>query len=225
MRLKHTPSEFIFNGSISITDNINFVRDILYSNSSQDIRIISLDEDNSIPTNHPLVLGGTCLLPPMDALIAEADGDEQLYDVYYSEHFNDPFVSQFIGALFIFLYNGGNLLFYLPSLRDTTGKKFLQQFWIRYGINIGIVGQSTHNYDISCIPIWLTYIYLSDAMHPFELLYFYPVDALIPDNIMNKLLNEINPLGDTLNEKISFILDLSKKLKEKVNTIVPLRLK
>lgn len=223
MRLKHTLPKSILNGSIDITDNIDFVREVMFSNSPN-IRIVSLDEDNSIPLDHPIVLGGTCLLPPVDALIAEADGDEQLYDACYSEHFNDPFIMQFIGALIIFLHNGGNIILYFPDLQTITATKLMQQFWIRYGIGIGIIGQSSSNYDMNCIPIWLAFMYTADAIHPFELLYFYPADAMIPDNIMNKLLVEISPLGDSFEQKINFILDLRVKLKQNPNTIVPLRM-
>ena len=94
----------ILKGAINITDNSLFVRDIMYSNNDN-IKIITLDETGSIPTNHPSVLSGTCLLPPVDALIAEADGDEQLYDSIYMNYFSeDPYVIEFIGALIIYLY-------------------------------------------------------------------------------------------------------------------------
>lgn len=221
MRLEYSLPKAILNGSMDITNNLDFVREMMFSNNPN-IRIVSLDEDNILPTDHPLILGGTCLLPPMDALIAEADGDEQLFDNCYGNHFNDPFVTQFVGALIIFLHNGGNIIFFCPELDTNIGKKFLQHFWVRYGIQIGIIDINQCSFDYSCIPIWLTFIYMASVIHPFELLYFYPEDAMIPNNIMDKLLMEISPVG-TYEEKVKYILDLRSKLKNNPNTIVPLR--
>lgn len=224
MKLKYSLPKYILNGNMSITNNLDFIRELINSNTPN-IRIVSLDEDNILPTEHPLVLGGTCLLPPIDALIAEADGDEPLFDSYYSNHFNDPFVSQFVGALITFLHNGGNIIFFCPELDTNIGQKFIQHFWVRYGIGIGIVGsnQCVPMTDNSCIPIWLQFIYMTGSIHPFELLYFYPEDAMIPDDMMDRLLVEISPVGESYVDKVRFILDLRSKLKQNSQTIVPLR--
>jgi len=224
MKLEYSLPKYILNGTMSITDNLGFVREMMNS-GNPNIRIVSLDEDNILPTDHPLVLGGTCLLPPMDALIAEADGDEHLFDTCYSNHFNDPFVTQFIGALITFLHNGGNILYFCPELDTNIGKKFIQHFWVRYGIGISIIGanQCVPMTDNSCIPIWLQFIYQTGSIHAFELLYFYPEDAMIPDNMMDRLLIEISPVGDSFEDKVRYILDLRSKLKKNAQTIVPLR--
>ena len=210
----------LLKGNIQITDNIDFVREILYS--VPNIKIIDMDdEEHKLPQQHPNVIGGQCLLPPVDAMIAEADSDEPLFDSIYATHLGDKFAYQFICGLVIYLYNGGNLLLYCPDGGSTVFKKFLQFMWILYGIKIGITPYENAVYDESCIPIWLGMIYKTNAFDSIEFLREYPIDAMIPGEIMDKLLVELSPLGD-FNQKSQYILDLRKKLKEKPDIKVPI---
>jgi hypothetical protein len=80
----------ILKGSIMITDKIDFIRDILMDNPGN-FKVVTLDEDGIIPLESKDVLCGTCLLPPMDALIAEQDGDMEMYDAIYNDHFADQY--------------------------------------------------------------------------------------------------------------------------------------
>lgn len=211
----------ILKGDIEITDNIDFVREIMYSNIPN-TKIISLDENGTLPLDHPNVLGGVCLLPPMDALIAEADGDEQSFDIIYFNHFSEPFVEQFVVALITFLFKGGHLILYYPELNSVIGTKLLQMFWNKYGINIGRVGFSNCSYDKSCTPIWLGYMYSIDILSSYELLYLYPNDALIPQQIMDKLLLDISPYRKDFQDKVDYILALRSKLKEQPYLKIPI---
>lgn len=211
----------ILKGDIQITDNIDFVREIMYSNIPN-TKIISLDESCSLPLDHPNILGGACLLPPMDALIAEADGDEQSFDIIYFNHFSEPFVEQFVIALIVFLFKGGHLIMYYPELDTNIAPKLLQMFWNKYGISIGKIGFNECIYDESCTPIWLGYIYSIDIINPYELLYLYPNDAMIPQQIMDKLLLDISPYGSGYQDKVNFILDLRYKIKEQPKLKVPI---
>ena len=217
-------NECILKGSINITDNLMFVREVMYTPNSN-VKIITLDELGSVPTDHPNVLSGTCLLPPIDALIAEADGDEASYNNIYMTYFaEDPYISEFVAALIIYLYNGGDLLLYYPELDTNTVPKLSWILWIRYGIDIGIINQRPHQYDLSSLPIWLNEIYFRGAMNSREYLRLMPYEAMVcmqNNAIIDRLLYDISPVGDNIQQKIDFIIDLCKKLKEKPNLIVP----
>lgn len=206
----------ILKGDISLTDNIQAVREILYSNNPQ-VKIVTLEEDGMLPLNHPNVLSGACLLPPIDALIAEADGDENLFDSIYFEHFNQPFQFQFIAALMTALYLGTNLILFIPELDTNVPMKLKQHFYLRYGIDLGIVGLKPCQYDPKCIPMWLQFIYVVNGISARELLYYYPVNAVIPPNMMDKLLVELKPYGKSLQDKENYILYLCSRYKEKPN--------
>src|SRR5574344_397895 len=151
----------------------------------------------------------------MDALIAEADGDEQSFDIIYFNHFTNPMVEQFVIALIAYLYSvGGHLIMYSSELNSPIINKLIQMFWKRYGIGIGVVGFSECTFDDSCAPIWLGFLYSIRSISPLEMLYLYPKEALIPQPIIDQLLIELSPFGDTYQDKINFILDLWSKGKE-----------
>ena len=66
-------------GQFLITDNRQEVYNLLSSNAP-DLRFIDLEDiDQALPANHPAVLGGNQILPPVDSLIAEQDGRPDLY--------------------------------------------------------------------------------------------------------------------------------------------------
>lgn len=211
----------ILKGSIQITDNLNFVRDIVNENIPN-TKIVSLDEEGNLPLNHPNVLGGSCLLPPMDAMIAEQDGDAQLYTSIYTAHFDEPFVQQFIGALLTYIFNGGNILIYCPDIGTMTMPELRKIFWNRFGINIGITAIEPGSFNNAYTSMWLAMMYLFNTITPKDYLLYFPINEMIPENIMNKLVNDILPPGDNYTEQIGFINDLKVKIKEKPNVIIPI---
>lgn len=195
-------------GTMYITDNIDVIYNTPITNLS---KIISLDEDNVLG-DYKDIIGGTCLLPPMEAKIAEADGNEQLYDSIYSSHLLIPFQQQFISALIAFLYKGGNVLLFLPELGYTnTSEKLIEHLFRLYGIHPGLIGHqnpqiSNWYYDAKCIPIWLNLIYCVGVITTSEYLYMYPTDAIITnEQVLNMIINYLKPYGLTINEKINYI--------------------
>ena len=117
----------ILKGTMFVTDSLDYLYNIPLNSG---IKIISLDEDDVLSMDSKDIIGGTCLLPPMEAKIAEADGNEQMYDTYYSNHLLMPFQQQFISALLSFLFRGGNLIFFLPNVGyDNTSMKFIEHLF------------------------------------------------------------------------------------------------
>lgn len=184
-------------------------------------KIINLDEDG-ILMEHDSIIMGTCLLPPVQAKIAEADGNEQLYDTIYVNHLLEPYQQQFISALISFLYKGGNLIFFLPELGYTnTMEKFIALMYSKYGIHIGLIGSQNPSvancyYDDRCIPIWLNMIYSVRVIDAYEYLLKYPLDAPLRGNtrILELLIKDINPFEKTINNKIAYIERLHKLIHE-----------
>ena len=80
----------------------------------------------------------------------------------------------------------------------------------RYGIHIGKIGaqnpvESQCFYDEKCIPIWLNMIYSVRVISGLEYLYQYPEDAVINTNVMDDLIRELSPYGETIGDKIYYI--------------------
>ena len=214
----------ILKGDISITDNLQFVEDVMV-NPISNIKIISLEEVSTLPLDSPNVLAGATLLPPIEALIAAADGDEALFDSIYFDYYNHQNVIEYVSAIITYLYRGGSFILFYPEDDHAVKGKFLEMFWKRYGIMIGEIGVRNSQYDNSCVPIWLESIYNIGAITALELLYYYPNEALIEDRLIYKLIMEISPLGENYQEKVQDILRLRTRLKEQRNLIIPFTMK
>ena len=210
----------ILKGDISFTDNINFVQDIIVSPIS-DIKIISLEEVSTLPLDSPNVLAGATLLPPIEAQIAAADGDEPLFDEIYFEYYNTPTVVEYVSAIITYLYRGGSFVLFYPDDEPTLKGKFLDMMWKRYGIMIGEVGIRESQYDMSCTPIWLESIYNIGGISALDLLYLYPLEAPIQDRLIYRLIMELSPVGENYQQKAQEILRLRDRLKEKRDLIIP----
>ena len=203
-------------GTIYITNNIEYIYNIPLSGN---IKIINLDEDGVLVDSQNIV-GGLCLLPPIEAKIAEADGNEQRYDTIYSSYLLEPYQQKFISALIAFLYKGGNLIIYLPEIGyNNTQTKLIQHLYTLFGIHIGIIGSPNPQdancyYDDRCIPIWLNMIYSSRVITAQEYLYEYPDEIpIVNENIMSMLIDELRPYGETISDKMKYIERLHHLIK------------
>ncbi len=203
----------IFKGTIYLTDK----EEIIYNAPKINTKIISLDEDDTLIQDDSILVG-TCLLPPIESKIAEADGNEQLYDMYYERHLNEPFQQEFMAALISYLYKSGNLLLFLPAMDNYTKEKLVFFIYKVFGIHIGILNDpnpmvANCYYDERCIPIWLNLMFTAGVLSPYEYLILYPLDAEFNNKfILERLINLIKPCEPTINEKIQYILQLHKKL-------------
>ena len=200
-------------GTIFITGN----EEVIQTADLRRVKIISLDEDGILEEKD--FIGGTCLLPPMESKIAEADGNEQLYDLHYSNHLLLPFQQEFITAMIAFLYRGGNLILYLPEIGYcNTTKKLVEHLYRLYGIHPGIIGEQNPSdancfYDVRCIPIWLNMMICAGIISAKEYLIKLPLDAAITNNkVMVILMDQLRPYGISMKERIDIILNYHKLL-------------
>ena len=202
-------------GRIDITDNIILIRELLNSLADSTI-IVNLDEDNKIAGE--IVIQGTMLLPPPEAIIAEQDGDEYSYDTILNEYYNIPDIQLFVSGIINMLYRGVNILLYYPDLNPTesvTVPKLLNLFWNKFGLGIGIIGIRECSYNIKNVPMWLNMLYNVGAIEGYEYLSKYPIDAIIFDTFMSKLIGEIRPADEGSDKKIETIYRLRERLHEK----------
>lgn len=211
-------SRDLLKGRIDITDNIILIRDILNSLADSTI-IINLDEDNKLVGD--IVIQGTMLLPPPEAIIAEQDGDEFTYDSVMNDYYNIPDLQLFVTGIINSLYQGINILLYYPDLNPAesiTVPKLLDLFWNKFGIGIGIIGVREGFYNYKNTPMWLNMLYNVDAINGYQFLTLYPTNAIILDGFMSKLINEIRPIDEGSKGKINTIYRLRERLHEKPTT-------
>lgn len=199
-------------GHIDITDNIQFVTDLIM-NPVHGMVIINLDEDVRLKGDN--VIGGAELLAPPDAMQAEVDGDEQLYDAIYLNYFNQPNINQYMMGIVHFLYEGGSIVMYYETL-DINGSKtiakLLNIIWMKYGIGVGIAGQAPGRFNEQYLPLWLSLLYQAGSIGVDQFLAQYPVGVAIDDSTMIRLIQEIHPYSA---DNRKYIYDLIKLRKQK----------
>lgn len=215
-------------GTIFITNDIEMVRNANLNTT----KIISLDEDCILGEPSKSMVYGTCLLPPIQSKQAESDGDEQAYNMYYTNMLLEPYQQAFVSAIISCLFcNEIMLLLFLPSDGYTyTTEKLVEHLYKIYGIHPGIIGAQNPvyancYYDERCIPIWLNLMYsVSEIISPEQYLYLYPQDAVINnESVMMKLVRDIAPLGDSIQEKINAINSYRAKLQISPKLTIPVR--
>lgn len=211
-------------GRIDITDNLQFVYETIQS-GNPNVVVINLDEDNQQLMHSQNVLGGTELLPDVNCIAAEIDGDEQLYDYLYTMHFGDPFVVQYVTALIAALHQGKSLLMYYPTLDPSETKtvpKLIDQFWKNFGIGIGILGICNGQYNMNLLSLWCKLLYINNIISVKEFLFESPTEVLIQDpEVVEKLIFDILPYGDEINTKIQFIKSYWMHIKTNPNLKIP----
>jgi len=218
----------ILKGNILITTDKNIILESIHMRP--DVKIISLDEDNELGLDPGMFIPGTILLPPVEAIIAEVDGNEEKYDMIYSAHLLSDPVKEYMSSIIAFLYKGGNLLLYFPNQEyNNTIKKMLFFIMVLYGIHIGIIGDPEPDntvcyYDANLENIQLDLIYYYTRIIDWrEYLYYYPANFPITDQMMNLLMYQIKPYGKTFTEKLEVIQRLRVGIKKNPNLIAPIQ--
>lgn len=218
----------ILKGSIFITTDINNVINTI--NMLPDVRIINLAEYNEMELDPRYFVPGTVLLPPVEALIAEVDGDEDKYNHIYYEYLKLPHIQEYMASIIAFLYMGGKLLLYYPdSEYNNTLNKLIYFIMNIYGIGIGIVGENgeiisgyCYNADLEYFQLDLIFFYTGIISWK-DYLYLYPSNLVIPMHILNILMNQIRPYGDNLEEKINVIQRIRFSLNNNKDLINPIQ--
>lgn len=175
-------------GSIYITTDINVVRQMLSTN-----KIVIIGEPDQVLVQSTNALVASVLLPPYNCMMAKMDNDIQQFTTLYYNHLMTNEVSNFIAAIIRALYNGTNILLY--STQDEFSLYF-EQFYNFMITNYGIyIGTPANQFMVDPNLTWK----LCSAMYMYELFtveeFFinYPQGIEIPDDIIMKLIYELNP--------------------------------
>ena len=205
----------ILAGSMHMTSNLDIVNEAPLNGVT---KIVSLDEDGLF--NHemnPNAIGGQCLLPPMEAKIAEADGDEATYDRVYFQHIWQEYQQRFIAVLLAYIARGGHIIFYLSNDDTNTKIKFHQIMCTNFGIDIGDLdklGYEECGFNPAYSPVWLNLMYKSDLITYYEYLLNFPIDARLDADpvILPKLSDDMSPFANNRAEQYQYIINFHRKL-------------
>lgn len=196
-----------FAGNIAFVYNANIAIDILMSDPS--VIIFSLDEDNEIPQldpELPRVTMGTMLLPPIESLWVRDTDFERFQQEYYM-YLTNPERTEYIFMMLGLIYRGYKIVLYYPDETDET-IQYLKAFWMsNYGIHICEPSKQydLFGYDQNKVPMYACGMYYSGMLSPNEFLLIYPINLVIPNDIYIKLIQDIQPYGSNMIEKIKMI--------------------
>ena len=215
-----------FKGNIAIKFDPTVVCNIMQMDPM--VIVLSLDEDNSIPMldadRNPQVILASMLLPPVEAMWAVADNDEDKFQYEYFKHLQSPEATDFFFTIIAAAYLGKKIIFYYPD-PDTDCVKYLYNYFMRvYGIHMSFKNevQDPFWYDPKAIPTYLNGIYGVGAIDGYEYLRQYPVEEMIPEGSTLKLIHDIRPEGNCIQDQIEILSRLHKKLKTNPTAKCPL---
>lgn len=210
----------ILTGQFLITDNRSEVMNMISSNAPN-LRVMDLEEEASLPLDHPMVVNGIPLLPPVDSIIAEQDGNAQAYFGFYYDRLGEPEQEDFMTAIICYLCNGGIMIGFVPDLKFVMPNMLRRVLDARYGIRIGMypMEQTLYNYDYAHIWLWKMYtVGFIDAKMYLKL---FPVEQHIPDYAISKLIYDTNIYGTDYNDKVQTLERIKDRMKVPNRCIVP----
>ena len=207
-------------GDIKIITNETEVNNAIYAG----FKVIALTENHNFGN---MILSGTTLLPPYEALMAEMDNDiirfQQIYSFHLAKKENDMFICAIIRALL----EGINIVIYIP--KDEAELMFsnvlVQYINDVYGITIL---PDTCMYNETYDAILVTKLYVYDLLTTEEFFTLYPIgpDLIYDEFLLQKLMMVMNPyvLDRTSAGYYTYFNDYMKHTKQNGNKmpIIPI---
>lgn len=203
-----------------MTDNRQEVMNIISSNAPN-IKVLDLEEDASLPLDHPMVANGIAILPPVDSMIAEQDGNANAYFDFYYKRMCEPEQEDFMTAIICFLCNGNTMVVYIPNIRSVLASMFRKVIDAKYGILIGMYPQEQTLYNYDFAPVWLWKMYTVNFISARDYMILFPKEQLIPDYAKPSLMYELNLFGTDYQDKSNSLERIKNRLKEDRNFILP----
>lgn len=217
-------------GKLFITNNIDIV-----FHPIQPCVILNMDEEKKLSMQLPNCIEGTCLLPPVDAKIAEVDGDELKYNTIYMAHLAHQ--EEFMAAIIMYLFKGGTIIIYLPDEYNYTKEKLTEFLFTIYGLKPGDIDtpqdpmRANFIYDGYKTPYRLNLLYVNNLINAYEWL-----RNMIPTpnmeclggnkNILFNIVCELNPYTkdpDDMAGKLQAVEQFHMLLTRDPNIIMPIR--
>lgn len=214
----------MFNGQFIITIDPDVINQALYTDSAKVLYL----SDEDISRNPLIELGcntikSSILLPPYDSVCAELDNEVNLAIQIYIEYLSSSDVDMFICMILKALMNGSNIILY-PGHDEADMPfipVFLQYLTNYFGIIVGSPYEPTQ-YDYRAFPVILNKLYLHNLIDYQTLFILYPVDAPIMENIIPKLIQDINPYvsNPSMQEYIEYFERYKYRVKQNGNKVL-----
>lgn len=204
-------------GSIYLVNDVNFALECSYKMGS---KVIYVGELNMNLPKSFISFGA--LLPPVEALNAEIDGDMASYAYIYENYFNSSkVVYEIFATIIVALYHGQNMLIYVEEGDNLSHLNFLVEYLqVKFGITVGNdVCPYMYNPMYDSFIAMILYTYLDGFITPEQLLLTTPIDHLMAyefnpnfNDPVRKLMFQIFGREFTFDDVVAKIAEYQRRL-------------
>lgn len=180
-------------GTIVFSTNLDYVLSMI---GLSNVCILDMnDMGSALDPCHPQITPATCLLPPPDALVAECDGDAELFTAIYEQYLISDLVVEFVSIVLAVLFRGGTVIMYMENLPEDSiwFNMLLQHLFIHYGLKIGTSIDNPFYLDPRYISSNAELVYMINGMSGPDFLRIHADEVPLNPYIVNKLLAEFTP--------------------------------
>lgn len=148
-------------------------------------------------STHPAIITAGALLPPVDAVRAELDGNlldsMMLYEAYLSREEADPYISILLAAALNQIPIG--ILFGRDEQNMQFPKMLIDFVYKYYGLVLGLSGKVQPHIIEEMMPIMLAKLYMMDIIDYKTFMEKHPALPINP-MVISKMIYEVNPVVD-----------------------------
>ena len=168
--------------------------------------------------NHPAIISAGSLLPPIEAIQAELDGNYELAETLYCRYLAspeaDPYVSIIIAAAIKKIPIG--IMFGKDELNQKFPVTFINYLFNVYGLVLGVMNEVMPCIIYEAMPAILAKLYMMNIIDYPTFMMLHPDDMPINPMVISRLAFDTRPLVEDANES-SYIEYFNTAIKEMKN--------
>ena len=176
-------------GQLWATTDINLVNHGL----TNGFKIVFLGDPISLdPLYKDVFVLASSLTPDYNTMALKVDGDERGFAQMYTASLNTKAAVEMLAVIFVCLYKGTNIMFYVPQ--EANGLDYIQYLLAFINKNYGIQTQTKSTqfgFDVNYLPRIIELMYLHNLITPQEFLVNMPS---LDDLAIRKLVDDLHPM-------------------------------
>lgn len=181
----------MFNGhTMTLVQDLNILGEALLN---KDFLKVAAVTSEKYPDLENIYYAGV-LMPPIDLSMDFADGKVESMQIQYPQYLMSKECDEFIIALIAAMTKMNIVIYIPPEEFSIFGQLLLNHIYYVYGI---ILNTPTTQFTVleQKIPFILAKFYMIDCMFADDFLAAYPANYMLPDFVINKLAEDVNPFN------------------------------
>ena len=157
--------------------------------------IYIVDEPGVRFNQHPAITTAGILLPPVDAIQAELDGNISVAETIYSQYLLNSEANIYINILLTAAIQQVpiGIMFGRDELNMQFPKMFIDFLYRNYGLVIGVANKLAPYIEVGYMPVVLGLLYMSDMIDYKTFMEKHPPLPIIGTMVVSKMAVDVNP--------------------------------